>query len=109
MMLVVTDKASEELKKVLTSEMALNKYLILYFQGAGWSGPSLGMALDESTENMEKLESNGVTAYIDRALNEHLAGTGDINIDFIQMENGPSGYQIVVGEKKCGDGSCHCE
>jgi hypothetical protein len=34
-MLVVTDRASEELKKVLSSEIALNKYLILYFQGAG--------------------------------------------------------------------------
>jgi hypothetical protein len=34
-MLVVTDRASEELKKVMTSEMATNKYLVLYFQGAG--------------------------------------------------------------------------
>ncbi len=34
-MLVVTDKASEELKKVLESDNSKGKYLILYFQGAG--------------------------------------------------------------------------
>jgi Fe-S cluster assembly iron-binding protein IscA len=34
-MLVITDKASEELKKVLESEMAKDKYLLIYFQGAG--------------------------------------------------------------------------
>jgi Fe-S cluster assembly iron-binding protein IscA len=67
------------------------------------------MALDESTENMDMLESNGVTAYIDKALNQHLVSAGDINIDYIEMENGPSGYRIVIGENKCGDGSCHCE
>jgi hypothetical protein len=67
------------------------------------------MALDESTENLDKLESNGVTAYIDHALNENLASAGDISIDYIEMENGPSGYQIAVGEKKCDSGSCHCE
>jgi hypothetical protein len=34
-MLVVTDKASEELKKVLTNPEVGNKKLIIFFQGAG--------------------------------------------------------------------------
>jgi len=34
-MLVVTESASMELKKALNSEMAKNKHLLLYFQGAG--------------------------------------------------------------------------
>jgi len=34
-MLVVTDTASQELKKVLDSEEHRNKQLILYFMGAG--------------------------------------------------------------------------
>jgi len=34
-MLVVTDNASTELKKVLQSEQAKKKNLILYFAGAG--------------------------------------------------------------------------
>jgi len=34
-MLVVTDNASTELTKVLQSDQAKDKYLILYFAGAG--------------------------------------------------------------------------
>lgn len=34
-MLVVTDKASEELKKVLTNPEVGTKKLIIFFQGAG--------------------------------------------------------------------------
>jgi len=34
-MLIVTDKASEELQKVLASDQAEGKGLILYYQGAG--------------------------------------------------------------------------
>lgn len=34
-MLIVTDKASEELKKVLESDQAQGKGLVIYYQGAG--------------------------------------------------------------------------
>jgi hypothetical protein len=34
-MLVITDKASAELKKALQTEQAKDKQLILYFQGVG--------------------------------------------------------------------------
>ena len=34
-MLSVTDKASEELKKVLNSEKAAGKELVIFFQGYG--------------------------------------------------------------------------
>lgn len=34
-MLVITDSASTELAKVLQSDQAKDKYLILYFAGAG--------------------------------------------------------------------------
>ena len=66
------------------------------------------MALDESTDDMDKLESNGITAYIDRRLNQVLADVGDISIDYISSDDGPSGYRVVIGEKKCGSGGCSC-
>jgi Fe-S cluster assembly iron-binding protein IscA len=66
------------------------------------------MALDESTNDMDKLESNGVTAYIDRRLNQFLADVGDINIDYVSNDNGPSGYRVVIGDKKCGTEGCSC-
>jgi hypothetical protein len=64
------------------------------------------MALDESIDGLDKLESNGINAFIDPKLNEYLASAGDINIDFISNELGQSGYRVSVGENKCGD--CHC-
>ena len=105
-MLVVTDVASGELKKALDSEQAKDKYLVLNFMGAGWSGPTLGMTLYESANGLEKLESNGITAYIDPKLLEYLQNVGDINVDFISTPDGRSGYAVQVGEKNCGD--CQC-
>ena len=104
-MLRVTNKASEELKKVLDSDAQKNKNLILYFMGAGWSGPSLGMALDESTEGLEAVSSNNITAYIDPKLKDYLSQIGEINIDFVTNETG-SGYTIKIGDADCGQGGC---
>jgi len=64
------------------------------------------MALEESIEGLEKLESNGVAAYIDKGLNEYLKNVGNINIDYIASESGPSGYRVSIGEKSCGNCKC---
>jgi len=63
------------------------------------------MALDESTEGLEAISSNDITAYIDPKLKEYLTQVGIINIDFITNEMG-SGYSIKVGDGGCGQGGC---
>lgn len=65
------------------------------------------MTLDESTEGLELLESNGIQAYIDPKLKEYISQIGDIKIDFITNEQG-SGYTIKVGEVDCSKGGCSC-
>lgn len=65
------------------------------------------MALDESTDGLEKMESNGINAFIDPKLNEYIAKIGDIKIDFINNEHG-AGYTIKVGEVDCSKGGCSC-
>lgn len=65
------------------------------------------MTLDESIEGLQKLESNGINAYIDNDLAGNLTTMGKINIDFVKPQFGRAGYTITVGEKKdCGDCSC---
>ncbi|MDH3892831.1 MAG: hypothetical protein OEV49_17345 [candidate division Zixibacteria bacterium] len=64
----------------------------------------MGMTLDESAENLDKLESNGITAFIDPKVLTYLQQFGEINIDFISR-NGQSGYMIKVGTADCGSGS----
>jgi Fe-S cluster assembly iron-binding protein IscA len=67
------------------------------------------MALDESTEGLEELQSNGISAFIDPKLNEYLSQIGDIAIDYISNEQG-SGYTIKVGDpqSRCGVSGCSC-
>jgi hypothetical protein len=66
----------------------------------------MGMALDESTENLDKLESNGIIAFIDSRLNMQLSQFGDINIDYVTTPTGQSGYRIQVGSDNCKGCSC---
>jgi Fe-S cluster assembly iron-binding protein IscA len=66
----------------------------------------LGMALDESIDGLEKLESNGITTYIDPNLYQQLSVSGDINIDYVD-EPMRKGFHIGFGS--CGSGGgCSC-
>ncbi|MFH1687224.1 MAG: hypothetical protein ABIE70_06835 [bacterium] len=66
----------------------------------------MGMALDESTENLEKVESNGVEAYIDPKVKDYLKQFGNVNVDYVTRDEG-SGYMITVGNPgDCSEGGC---
>jgi Fe-S cluster assembly iron-binding protein IscA len=63
------------------------------------------MTLYESADGLNKLESNGVEAYIDQKLYDYLSQIGDINVDYIDAENS-KGFMIKIGEGNCGDCKC---
>lgn len=66
------------------------------------------MALDESTENLEAISSNGITIYVDPKLLEMLQQLGKINIDFVTGPHG-QGYSVQVGDAgQCGGGCDSC-
>ena len=62
------------------------------------------MALEESTEGLEQLESNTVTAYIDPKLKEYVKSLGKVTIDFVNNPAG-GGYRIMIGDG-CDTGGC---
>jgi Fe-S cluster assembly iron-binding protein IscA len=69
----------------------------------------LGLALDESVDGLEKLESNGITAYIDPGLKDFLTQYGGISIDYVKRQFG-GGYVVSAGQSSeggCGSG-CSC-
>ena len=105
-MLEITDIARDNLKELFQTETAKSKQLVIYFQGFGWSGPNLGLALEESTEGLEMLESNTIKAYLDSNLIEFLNQNGSINIDYQNHAGGRGGFLITVGENNCNPGSC---
>jgi len=57
----------------------------------------MGMALDESTENLKAIESNGVEAFIDPKVLDYLKQFGEIKIDHVTRPEG-AGYMITVGD-----------
>ena len=66
------------------------------------------MALEESIDGLEKLESNGVTAWIDPRVNEYVDKLGDINIDFID-DGTRRGFVMTAGKSSDGSGCGDCK
>jgi Fe-S cluster assembly iron-binding protein IscA len=64
------------------------------------------MALEESVDELDKMESNGVEAYIDPKLKTALTPFGKINVDYITNELGNSGFAIRTGDVNPDCGSC---
>ena len=63
------------------------------------------MTLEESIDGLEKLESNGVTAWIDPRVNEYIAQLGGINVDFID-DGTRRGYVLTAGKAPEGGNNC---
>jgi hypothetical protein len=66
----------------------------------------MGMALDESTDGLEKLEANGITAYIDPDLHRSIAPRGNIYIDYGTDRYGMSGYSIAIKKSAADKSNC---
>jgi hypothetical protein len=65
------------------------------------------MALDESIGNLDRLEDNGVTAYIDPNLKDALHQFGTISIDYVKRPDGSGGYLIRAGQPgDCNQDGC---
>jgi len=67
------------------------------------------MTLDESKDGLEKLDSNGITAYIDPRLHKELSNLGEISVDFITNPTGQSGYMVSVGKPGASCEGCSCD
>ena len=64
-MFQVTEKASEMITSFLKDKDEPS-YVRVFLSQGGWSGPSLGMALDEPKDNDEIIEDNGIKYLIDK-------------------------------------------
>ena len=65
------------------------------------------MTLDESVDGLERLESEGLTAYIDPNLLEYVRQMGEIYIDSVDRPGRRTAYSIMIGGAGgCSDGTC---
>jgi hypothetical protein len=63
------------------------------------------MALEESIDGLEKLESRSVAAYIAPELREYLGHDAQILVEYVTREWGGSGLVIRLANQN-GDGGC---
>jgi hypothetical protein len=66
------------------------------------------MTLEESVDNLEKMESNGISAYIDPNLKNRLAEYGEITVDYVSRGISGGGFmiQLTNGQDGCNEGCC---
>lgn len=104
-MFEATDSAVSNLTQYLAQNKIESAVRIALMQG-GWSGPSLGLALDESKENDKIFEEGALKFLVEDDLLERC---GSIKVDFVEAGY-RSGFSITstnpLGGGSCSSGSC---
>ena len=101
-MFQVSEKATEMLKENLKDKDTLPTIRV-YLAPGGWSGPSLGLVLDEPNADDEIFKESGLTYAINKKLYEEAK---PVQLDYIETARG-SGYRITSNmQKSCGSCSC---
>ena len=94
-MVQITDKAKEKIQEVLSLNQG--KYVRLFFQGMGWSGPKIGMALDEPQENEKPVQVNDVGLLITDTVEPWV---DEMTIDYAR-DPYQEGFTITGPEETC--------
>jgi len=101
-MFQVTEQASAAIKEHFKDRETVPTLRVYLSQG-GWSGPSLGMALDEPKEDDQVFQESGIKFTVNTGLYEQVK---PIQIDFVKTDRG-SGYRVTGNiTKSCGSCSC---
>jgi iron-sulfur cluster assembly accessory protein len=103
-MITLTEKAAEQVKKILSDEKMENAYLRVQVVGGGCSGMSYKLGFEETPAEKDRaIESNGVKVLIDPKSALYLNG---ITVDYEGGLNG-TGFQFVNpnAKKSCGCGT----
>jgi len=104
-MLEVTEIAAQKVKEVMVSQNQENAFLRLYIAGFGCSGPSFGMALDESkTAEDDVFEAHGITIVVDKRCAPYLDGAV---LNYVETEYG-SGFQLKTPHQPDCSGCSSC-
>jgi len=70
----VTNKALDEIKKVLTEKNTTSNKIRIFLAGIGWGGPKFNLALDEQKENDEIYSEDTVNFVADKNLIDQYTG-----------------------------------
>ena len=74
MLIKVTNKALEEIKKILKDKNVKDKKIRIFLAGIGWGGPTFNLALDEQKENDKIYSEEVVDFVVDKSLIDQYRG-----------------------------------
>lgn len=99
MKIVTNAETVAEIQKILDSQPEQPQNVRIFLAGMGWSGPTLGLSLDEKKDADLVDDSNDVTFLMDKSLHDQM---GDVKVQFMG-----NGYLVVPANKTETDcGSC---
>lgn len=106
-MFEITEKASNMIKDFLKDKDEFPPVRLMLSQG-GWSGPSLGLALDELKEGDELFTDRGLTFVVEKEFYEKIK---PVKVDYVETPMG-AGFNISSNmpkpESSCGSGCSSC-
>jgi len=70
----VTNKALNEIKKILKEKNTTSKKIRIFLAGIGWGGPTFNLALDEQKENDKIYTEDSVDFVADKSLIDQYRG-----------------------------------
>ena len=97
MNITITESAREQIVKAMDESEFKSPALRLIYAGAGWGGPRLGLALDESENSQDyTFENNNINILLDQNIKRIVEMGRSITIDFHESRFG-SGFTIDTG------------
>ncbi len=101
-MFEVSEKATEMIKEAIRDQEKTPSIRVVFNEG-GWLGPSLGLVLDEPSEDDKVFTQEGITYVVDQELFEKVK---PIKVDFINSPRGGGFFIFSNLGKECGSCSC---
>jgi iron-sulfur cluster assembly protein len=106
-MFEVTEKASDMIKDFLKDKDEFPPIRLMLSQG-GWSGPSLGLALDELKDDDKSFDDRGLTFVMEKDFYEKIK---PVKVDYADTPMG-AGFNISSNmqkpESSCGSSCSSC-
>ncbi len=101
-MFEVSEKATEMIKEAIRDQEETPSIRVVFNEGS-WSGPSLGLVLDEPSEDDKVFTQEGITYVVDKDLFEKVK---PVKVDFINSPRGGGFFIFSNLGKECGSCSC---
>jgi iron-sulfur cluster assembly accessory protein len=103
--LIVTEKAADKAKSILTDEGKTQHGIRIFIAGSGCCGPSYGLNIEETHKpEDEVVETNGLKIFLDKETSMNLA---DKQLDYYIGAEG-EGFVFTGGASACGSGCSGC-